>query len=323
MITRRKLLIALSAGAFAARSAYGQSTQKLPRIGILFNVIGNINAQALEGGLRELGYEDGRNVIIDRRHLNGQFDRAPALAAELLGRNPDVVFASNPYSIRAFRNATTTVPVVGVDLESDPVTSGFVESLARPGRNITGFFLDLPELGGKQIQFLREAVPGITKVGVLWDVNVAIPQLRATEAAAKSVGIAIERLGIRGLADLEPALASAMKAHVNGLVVLSSPIVYMHRKAIAEIALKHSLASISVINHYPDAGGLMAYGPDLPEMHRRAASHIDKILKGAKPRDLSVERPTKFELVINMKTAKALGLTFPQSLLLRADRMIE
>ena len=203
------------------------------------------------------------------------------------------------------------------------MASGFVKSLARPGGNITGLFLDLPEIAGKQIQFLKEAVPRMTRIAVLWDPSLNRAQFEATEAAARVAGITLLPLSMQRVEDVETAIGRAGRERVKALSVLTSPMVFANRARIAELALKHRLPSICVFSVFPDAGGLMAYGHNFPTIFRRHGTHIDRTFKGASPAELPVERPTTFELIINVKTAKALGLTIPQALLLRADRVIE
>jgi putative ABC transport system substrate-binding protein len=211
---------------------------------------------------------------------------------------------------------------VGVDLETDPVDAGWVKSLARPGGNVTGFFLDMPELGGKLLQFLGEAIPRIQRVAVLWDVQLASTQFKATESAAQA-----RRIGLQSFAFREPQFAAAFEAarqqKAEALVLLSSPSVFLHLKRLGDLALQYRLPAISVFPQFANAGGLMGYGPDLTDLFRRAANYVDRILKGTSPADLPIQRPTVFKLAVNVKTAKALGLTIPPSLLLRADQVIE
>jgi putative ABC transport system substrate-binding protein len=212
---------------------------------------------------------------------------------------------------------------VGLDLESDPVASGFVASLARPGGNLTGVFLDLPEISGKQLQLLRETVPGLARVGVVWEPEVGEPQLRATEEAARVAGVTLNVLGIRRAAEVTAALDRAAGGRAQAIVVLTSPLISNNLRQIAQLALKYRLPTTSPFTSFPSAGALMAYGPSQPEMYRLAATYVDRILRGARAGELPIERPSRFDLVINLKTAKALGLTIPPSLLQRADQVIE
>jgi len=234
-----------------------------------------------------------------------------------------VILATSAYAIRAATTATKTIPVVGIDLESDPVASGWARSLSRPGGNFTGLFLDLPELGGKLIQLLKEVEPGLSRVGAVWDSNVGNVQFRATEAAARVATVALQSLPIQRVEDFKDAFGRASRKRLNGIIVLSSPLIFRQLSQIATLALTSRLPTISLFTLFSRSGGLMAYGPDFPEMFRRAVTYIDRILKGTKVSELPIERPSRFELVINLKTAKALGLTIPPSLLQRADQVIE
>jgi ABC-type uncharacterized transport system substrate-binding protein len=321
---RRRDFIALVGGAAAwPLGAHGQqSAGKLPRIGSISN-FRNENYEAFIQGLREAGYVDGQSMLLETRFHGGALDRIDEFAGELVALKCSVILAGTPYAIRAVMKATSTVPIVGIDLESDPVASGWVKSLARPGGNITGFFLDIPELGSKQIELVKEAVPTVTRLGGLWDTTIGTVQFRATETASRSSGITLESLPIRGVDDIKDAVERAARQQVHGLVVLTSPLIFNQRSQIADLALKARLPTISLFNSFPKVGGLMAYGPNLASMFNQAASYVDRILSGANPGELPIERPSKFELVINLKTAKALDLTVPPTLLARADEVIE
>ena len=234
-----------------------------------------------------------------------------------------MIFAGAPYAIQSVLKATNTIPIVGVDLESDPVASGWVQSLARPGGNLTGLFLDLPELGGKQIELLKEVVPKLSHLAVLWDATVGMVQFRATELAAGAAKLALHSLPIRRVEDVKDGFEEAARQRADGMVVLSSPLILNQRSQIADLALSIRLPTISIFTSFPKAGGLMAYGPNLASMFKQAASYMGRILSGAKPSELPIERPSKFELLINLKTAKALGLDVPVHLQQLADEMIE
>jgi len=234
-----------------------------------------------------------------------------------------VILVGGPTGARAAQQATTTTPFVVIDLESDPVESGFVASLSRPGGNLTGLFLDMPELTGKWLELLKEAAPEISRVAVLWDSTTGTTQVRATEEGARALALRAQTFAVGGPAYFNSVLDAVRKTRPGGLVVLSSPLLLHERKRLADFASKSRLPAISMFREFADAGGLMAYGPNFIDMNRRVGTVIDRILKGAKPADVPIERPTKFELVINVKTAKALGLTIPQSLLVRADQLIE
>ncbi len=323
MMDRRAFLGTMTGSLLAMPlAAEAQPTEKVSRIGFLQRQR-NENVTAFIQGLQEAGYIEGRNLTLEIRIYGGKEDVLPHFAGELVALRCDVIVAASPYAVAAAARATRVIPIVGVDLESDPVANGWARSLSRPGGNVTGEFLDLPELGGKQIQFLREVVPELARVAVLWDATIGQVQVRATEAAARTAGVQAQSLGIRLAADLPEAFARAVRAHAQGMIVLSSPILLGLREEISKLALTHHLPAISLFTSYPQAGALMAYGPNLAEMYKRLAIYVDRILKGERPSDLPIARPTRFELVINLKAAKALGLTISQSLLQRADQVIE
>jgi len=297
--------------------------QKLPVVGFLItDTKGNLSLPILVDGLRELGYVGGKNILLEVRSAGGRPDALSALAAELVQRKVDVLYATGPAAIRAARDATTTVPIVALDLESDPVQAGWARSVARPGGNITGLFLDLADLAGKWLQLLREAAPGIRRVGVVWDSTTSPAQLKAAKAAAEHFGIDLQVIEVRRGDELDDALVVGVGAGSRAIVLLSSPLVSTGSTQLADFVVKNRLPAISPFRKFADAGGLIAYGPDFDEFRRHAASYIERILKGAKPGDLPIERPAKYELVINLKTAKTLGLRIPQTLLVRADEVI-
>jgi putative ABC transport system substrate-binding protein len=261
----------------------------------------NENVEAFKQGLREAGYVDGQNMLLETRFHRGALDRLDEFANELVALKCSVIFATAPYSVRAVMKATSTIPIVGLDLESDPVASGWVKSLARPGGNLTGFFLDIPELGGKQMELLKEAVPTLADVAVLWDATIGTIQFRATETAVRASGVALQSLPIQGVEDIKAAIERAARARVHGLVVLTSPLIFNQRSQIADLALKARLPTISVFDSFPKVGGLMAYGPNLISMYKQAAGYVVRVLSGASPAELPIERPSKFELIINLK----------------------
>jgi putative ABC transport system substrate-binding protein len=299
-----------------------QPSTGLPRI-CSIHTARNENWESFFQGLRRAGFVDGQNARIDARFPGTAIDRLDEEVRELVALNCRVIFASNPYAIQAVTKATKTIPIVGVDLESDPVASGFARSIARPGGNFTGFFLDIPELGGKQIELLTEAVPTASRLAVLWDATIGEVQYRATETARRPAGVMLQSLPIRRQQDINEAIQQAVSQQANGLVVLSSPLIYQRRSQIGSLALKARLPTISLFNTFPKEGGLMAYGPDFPAIYSQAAGYVARVLAGANPGELPIQRPTTFELVINLKTARALGLTVPSSLLTRADEVIE
>ena len=275
-------------------------------------------------GLREVGYIEGQNVAFEPRSAGGRPERFAELAADLVRLKVDLIFARGPDAVRAAKSATRfrTTPIVAIDLESDPVAARFVASLAQPGGNVTGMFLDLAELSGKQLQFLKEMIPKLSRIAALGHPTVNASQLRAVEVAAATLGMQVQTLALRDAKDLGIAFETATRERAGALVIVGSPLSLLHRTQIGNLALKHHLPAIAPIRPHVEAGGLMSYGPNLSDMFRRCGVYVGKILSGAKPADLPIERPTKFELVINLKTAKALGLTIPPSLLARADQLI-
>ena len=274
-------------------------------------------------GLREAGYVEGQNIAIEWQDARGSHARLPALAAELVRLKVEAIFAVGPQALREAKNTTGALPIVAIDLESDAVEGGYVASLARPGGNVTGVFLDLPELMGKWLELVKEVTPiSNISVAALWDPTTATPQVKAIEAAAKSMALRLKVFQIREPKDFDTTFRTAKSARVNAIVVLSSPLMLASSRPIADFAGTNRLPAISMFRAFPLAGGLMSYGPVFPDAWQRVGIQVGRILGGMKPADLAVERPSRFELVINLKTAKALGLTIPQSLLGRADEVI-
>jgi putative ABC transport system substrate-binding protein len=325
MISRRAILGGAVAALLAApRWACAQGRSGSPSlVGTLTGDPSAPTHKAFLEALRGLGYAEGQTIRVEARFHHGKSERCPALAAELVALKPAVILGTSPYGISALKAATSTIPIVGHDLESDPVAAGFVGSLARPGGNITGIFLDMPELAGKLLQFLKESLPRLARVGVLWDANIAKLQFQAVEQAAATARVRIHSLPIRNIEGIAPAVAGAARERVGALLVLSSPFTFIYRVELAELLLKHRLPSISLFTPFAEAGGLLAYGPDFIGMFRQSAGFVDRVLKGARPAEMPVERPVKFELIVNLKTAKALKLTIPPIVLGRADRTIE
>ena len=322
---RRAFIGTLTAGLVVAPlAAEAQPAGKMRRIGTLGVTPSDPSlVGAFAQGLADLGYIGTRNVSIEHRHAGGEPDRLPRLAAELVRMQYDVLFARGAGALTAARNATSTIPIVAVDFESDPVAMGFVHNLARPGGNITGVFLDVPELSGKQLQLLRDVIPTVNRVAVLGDSVLNAPQFRATDLAARGLAIQLQKLEVRAPSDLNRALETARRAGAGAVILLSSPLVFIHRSEIGSMAASKRLPAVSMFVEFAEAGGLMVYGPSLREAFRRGGGYVGRILHGARPADLPVERPEKFDLVVNVKTARALGLTIPQSLLQRADHVIE
>ncbi len=304
--------------------ADAQQSAKVPRIGYLTVASLSSNVARIEAfrqGLRELGYVEGKNIVIEWRSTEGKFERQSELAAELVHLKVDVIVSSGPTMTRAAKEATATIPIVMAQ-DSDPVENGFVASLARPGGNITGLSVLSPELSGKQLELLKEIVSKLSRVAVIGNSNEpANPKtLKEIELVAGSFGVQLQPLDVRGSKDIETAFRAATKAHADALIVLASAIVTDHRTKIANLALKSRLPAIYSSSIWVDDGGLMSYGTSLNDLSRRAATYVDKILKGARPADLPVEQPTKFEFIINLKAARQIGLTIPPNVLVRAIR---
>jgi len=306
-------------------AAETQLENKVPRIGYLSLAPGpSPRSEALREGLRDLGYVENQNIAMEYRWADGNVDRLGAAAAELVRSHVDVIVTGGPAATRAAKKASNTVPIV-MAVDYDPVAVGFVGSLARPGGNITGLSVINPQLSGKRLELLREFVPRVARVAVLWNPSEpnAKTYLRETQAAASAMGLQVLSFEVNASGDVEAALQAARKADSNALIVLTDFVTLYNRTALAELAAKYRLPTIYSERLFVEAGGLMSYGASDREAHRRAAVYVVKILRGAKPADLPVEQPTKFELVINIKAAKVLGLTTPQSLLLRADDVIQ
>jgi putative ABC transport system substrate-binding protein len=302
-----------------------QQPKKIPRIGFLSPTADDSRVEAFRQGLRELGYVEGQNITIEYRWADGRFEQLPDLASELVRLKVDVVVAVVTQASLAAKKATGTIPIVMIGV-SDPVGSGLIFSLARPGANITGTSSMTAEIVGKQLELLKETLSKMSRVAALW--NPANPifqaiQLREAEVAAKALGVQLRILEARDLDEIDRAFAAVVRERMRALLVLNDPVFTAHRKRIADLSAKHRLPTVSGTLEYTEAGGLMAYGPSFPDMYRRAAYYVDRILKGTKPADLPVEQPMKFELVINLKTAKQIGVTIPPEVLARATRLIK
>jgi putative ABC transport system substrate-binding protein len=275
-------------------------------------------------GLSEAGYLEGQNISFEHRSAHDQPDLFPGLAAELADLKVDVIFARGTWALRGAKNATRSIPIVGIDLEADPVEAGLVESIARPGGNITGLFLDLSELSGKHLQVLKEIIPSMSRVAVLGDPGINAPQIRELERVARSLSVQTQAVeAVNGPTDLGNAFDKAKTWRADALVVLSNPLSLAYRTKIADLAKIAGLPTMYLYQAHVRAGGLISYGPDLPDMFRRCGAYVGRILHGTKPADLPIERPTRFELVVNLRTAKALGIDIPETILVRADEVIE
>jgi putative ABC transport system substrate-binding protein len=329
VIDRRTFLAGTGAVLLATPlGAEAQQAAKIARIGYL---AGNLAAaprleEALRQGLRDLGYVEGRNVVIEIRDAEGKPERLPALAAELIALKVDVIVAPNTPQALAAKQATRTLPIV-FSFVADPVASGLVTSLARPGGNVTGLSSLTRELVGKRLDLLTQAVPGVSRVAVLWQPGFQGERtdkdmLKGADVAARALGVRLQFVEAQGPADFDRAFSDMTRARAGAVTVMGSTMIISGRTRLVELAAKHRLPALYGRREYVDAGGLMSYGSNIADLFRRTATYVDKILKGAKPADLPVEQPTKFELVINLTTARALGLTIPQSLLLQADEVI-
>jgi putative ABC transport system substrate-binding protein len=306
--------------------AQAQEPKKVPRIGYLtaasFSAISN-RTEAFRQGLRELGYVEGKNIVIEWRSSEGKADQLPGLASELVRLKVDIIVSGGPTATRSVKEATVTIPIV-MAFDFDPVGSGFVASLAQPGGNITGLATLAPEISGKQLEILKEIVPRLSRVAVLGtSTNPGNAQaLKETELAAGAFGVKVQYLDVLGLKDIETAFRAASKGHADAVLVLTSAVLISQRPQVVKLAATSRLPAIYERREFVEAGGLMTYGMSITDLDRRAATYVDKILKGAKPAELPVEQPIKFEFIINLKAAKQIGLTIPPNVLARADRVI-
>jgi putative tryptophan/tyrosine transport system substrate-binding protein len=324
---RRREFIAMLGGAaaFLPLAARAQQTGKTYRVGWLQP--GPIPDPWIKGfrqGLQEFNYVEGKNLIIEYRWGDGNFDRLPAMAAELVRLNPDVIISVNTAALLALQRATTTIPIVML-ATADPVASGLVRGLARPGANITGMSVMGPELSRKRLELLKEAVPKLDRVTAMSNPGnpAVVLTLQETQAAAHALGLTLHSVDVREPSEIDSALSVIGREPPDALILLIDSMIHGQRAPIIAFAIRHRLPTISAFREFAEAGGLMAYGPSVPDLLRRAVGLIDKILGGTKPADLPVQQPTKFELVINLKTAKALGLQIPDKLLALADEVIE
>jgi putative ABC transport system substrate-binding protein len=321
------LMVTLTLGTLAAPlTAAAQQATKAPRIGVLH--VGAPTAvshfvEAFKQGLREHGYVEGQNIVVERRFGEARAERISEVAAELVRLKLNVIVTSTDLGVAAVKQQTQTIPIVMAN-STDPVGTGFVTSLARPGGNVTGLTNISPELSAKRLELLKEAVPGLSRVAIMWnpDVRGGVLDYKETEGAARSLRLQLQSVEVSRADDFDRAFSALSTGRAEALIVISGPLAFTNRGQIASFAQKNRLPSMYGLRDFADAGGLMAYGPNSVDLWRRAAAYVDKILKGAKPGELPVEQPTKFELVINLKTAKTLGLTIPQPLLRRADHVI-
>src|SRR5262245_7474381 len=319
------LVISVVAAPFAAEA---QQPGKVYRVGVLTNKASDPAEarlwQAFRSGLRERGWIEGKSILIEFRETDGNFTRLPELAADLVRLKVDLIVARSSHFVRPAKDATSSIPIVFI-VHADPVGTGHVASLARPGGNITGLAAMMTDLGPKELELLTAAVPTAKRIAVLWNPNTPShpPTLKAVEEAGHTLGVHLHAIVARNPGELAGAFAAMARAQVQAVLLLGNPIVFAERRRLAELAVKHRLSTMSDVADVVEAGGLMSYSPNWDDLYRRGALYVDKILKGAQPADLPVEQATKFELVINLKTAKALGLTIPPSVLLRAGQVIE
>jgi putative tryptophan/tyrosine transport system substrate-binding protein len=322
----RLLCIAALCLAISAVPTSAQTNARAQRIGLLTSgacTTNNAPPLFLEG-LQERGYVIGQNLLIECRQIaEVTEERFRQAAAELVRLNVDLIVAVSSAAVRGIRAASQTVPVVALDLESDPVGSGLAVNLARPGGSITGIFLDAEQMSGKRLQILREVVPRLARVAALWDATLDSKILKTTETIARSFGVGLQVLSVRGPNDLVAAFSTASRQRADAVLVMQSPFMDVNGKRIADLALQHRLPAIGIFPSFVTQGGLVSYGPDVGQLFKQVTSYIDRILKGARPGDLPIERPTHFYTALNLKTARALGVTVPSSLLAQADQVIE
>ena len=328
MMERRAFVTAVSVSFLVVPvRALAQQAPRVPRVGYLFSFTPSAGQhlwEACRQGLQELGYVEGRNIILEPRWADGHHERLPGLAAELVRLRVDVIVSAATPGSRAAKAVTTSIPIVFVAV-AEPVRAGLVATLARPGGNVTGLTLLTPELSGKRLQLLADVLPGVQRVAVLTNPDnfSHVVFLEQTRVAAQQLGMQLQTLEARRLDEIEQALRARVRGDATGLIVFDDPVIWSHRKRLVALAAERRLAVMYGYRDFVDDGGLMSYGPDRPDLYRRTAAYVDKILKGAKPGELPVEQPTKFELVLNLKTAKAQGLTIPPALRQRADHVIE
>jgi putative ABC transport system substrate-binding protein len=325
--SRRAFLVASVTALVGPRAGRAQPAPRVARVGVLASSTEEnfaAGVKAFRDGLRERGWIEGQNLTIEARYAEERYDRLPVLAAELVGLNVDVIFAMASPAVAAARRTTTTVPIV-METLGDAVSAGLVTSLAQPGGNVTGISGFAPELSGKRLELIRELLPKAARIGFL--ANLSNPAtttvIRASEAAAQRMGIQLHMVDVREPAELDAAFETMIRARSEALLVAADPMLFSQRRRIVELAARHRLPAVYENRRFADVGGLVSYGPDQTERFRQAAAYVDRILRGAKPGDLPIEQPRTFELVLNLQTAKGLGLQFPPTLRLRADHLIE
>ncbi len=315
------IVAALLAAPLAARA---QPATKIPRVGVLLFGTPDTDPSlpSFRAGLRELGHVEGKTIVLEYHYARGRSERLPDLARDLVGSRPDAIFALGGDVAPFVRTATSTIPIIAA-VSSDPVQSGLVAALARPGGNLTGVTFVSSDLAAKRMQLLKEIAPAISRVGVLWNPDHVDPEYRESRGAGLALGVEVHSLEVRGPGDLDRAFRAAVGARVDAIVVVSSRLMLVNQQRITELAARRRMLLVGGWGAWPQAGALFSYGPDLDVLVRQAATDVDKVLKGARPGDIPIVQPTKFELIINLRAAKVLGLTIPPSLLQRADQVIE
>ena len=323
MICRFLTLALAGAVTLLVAPAWTQQPARIPVVGVLVThaAANDPIFDSLRAGLREHGYEEERNIKLEIVTAEGQLDRLPGLAQQLARENVDVIIAPNELSTRTAQRATTTIPIVSIGFGKDPVAAGVVDSFGRPGGNVTGLYELFFELDGKRLEILKETLPGVSRIAVFWGAGFGSPS-DELERAAQSLGLRLDLIEVRGPSDLEAAFKAAKRNKAGAVLLRASPIFYVHRTRVASLATDAKLPTVAFLQQFVEAGGLLSYGADIPNSFRRAAYYVDRLLKGAKPSDLPVEQVSKLILAVNLKTAKALGLTIPESILIRADEVI-
>ena len=326
---RRNVIVGLAGAAAWPLAARAQQPGKVPKIGFLYPgpvAASTARIEAILAGLREVSYRESRQVELVSRIADGNSTKLSTLAEELVRQEVDLIIAVSTAAIRMAQAATATttpIPIIGHDLETDPVASGLIESYARPGGQITGVFFDFPEIRSKWLELLQEAIPGLASVAMLWDPASGPAQKKAAESAADRLNLRVKTFEVRTTNEVGDAFLAGAREGVGAVLVLSSPFFGTHSPLLADLALRHRLPTITLFPDFARAGGLMAYGPNLLETYRTVGSMAGKLLRNLKPSDLAIERPSRFELIVNVRTAKAIGVTIPTSILLRADEVIE
>lgn len=321
MIDRRTFIVSIGVGVLVEPHGSQAQQRRVSRVGFLAPGPGNPYEEIFLSSMRQLGYAEGKNLIVERRLVPSEV--LPRMALELVGMNLDLIYAQGSAGVRAAFNATREIPIVATDLETDPIASGYASSLARPGGNLTGIFLDLPEFSAKRLELLKEALPAVSQVLVLWDASLDRAPLSKMDTAARALKLRLALAEMQATADLDDAFESAVKHKVQAVMVMQSPTLDSHKDQILSLGRKHRVPVIAVFANFTADGALLSYGPNAHDMVARSAAYVAKVFQGKNPGDLPIQRPTKFDLAVNLRTARSLGLTIRQSVLLRADEVIQ